>query len=113
MSHVSNLALEIHDLDVLKTACEDNGLTFVEGQRTYKWFGRFLNDSDVGRSTVDSGFNPEDFGKCEHAIRVPGSQYEIGVVKNPSGDGYRLIYDEWGTGGEQIAKKCGLSLIHI
>ena len=106
MSHVSNLVLEILDLDVLKTACNQMGLTFVENQKTYAWYGTYLADSDVGRSTVTSGFNPEDFGKCEHAITVPGSSYEIGVVRNPSGNGYRLIYDEYGQ-GQSIAKHCG------
>jgi len=107
MSHVANVEVEINDLTALKTACGKLGLTFLEGKRTYKWFDRYLADSDVGRQTVEDGFKPEDFGKGEHAIKVPGSEYEVGVVKNPTGNGYRLIYDEYGSQGQAITKRLG------
>ena len=107
MSHVANVEVEINDLTALKTACGKLGLEFVQGQTTYKWFDRYLADSNVGRQTVRDGFRPEDFGKCEHAIRVPGSNYEVGVVKNPTGNGYRLIYDEYGSQGRAITKRLG------
>ena len=107
MSHVANVEVEINDLTALKTACGKLGLEFVQGQTTYKWFDRYLADSNVGRQTVRDGFRPEDFGKCEHAIRVPGSNYEVGVVKNPTGNGYRLIYDEYGSQGQAITKRLG------
>jgi hypothetical protein len=61
----------------------------------------------VGRQTVEDGFKPEDFGNGEHAIAVPGSDYEVGVVKNPTGNGYRLIYDEYGPHGRAITKRLG------
>ena len=107
MSHVANVEVEINDLTALKTACGKLGLEFVQGQTTYKWFDRYLADSNVGRQTVRDGFRPEDFGKCEHAIKVPDSNYEVGVVKNPTGNGYRLIYDEYGSQGRAITKRLG------
>jgi len=107
MSHVANVEVEINDLTALKTACDKLGLEFVQGQTTYKWFDRYLADSNVGRQTVRDGFRPEDFGKCEHAIKVPDSNYEVGVVKNPTGNGYRLIYDEYGSQGQVITKRLG------
>jgi hypothetical protein len=107
MSHVANVEVEINDLTALKTACDKLGIEFVQGQTTYKWFDKYLADSDIGRQTVRDGFKPEDFGTCEHAIRVPGSNYEVGVVKNPTGNGYRLIYDEYGSQGQAITKRLG------
>ena len=107
MSHVANVEVEINDLAALKSACAKLGIEFMEGQRTYAWFDRYLADSNEGRQTVRDGFRPEDFGKCEHAIKVPGSRYEIGVVKNPRGNGYRLIYDEYGQQGKVITDRLG------
>ena len=107
MSHVANVEVEINDLTALKTACATLGIEFVEGQKTYAWYGRYLADSDVGRDTVDSGFRAADFGTCEHAIKVPGSNYEVGVVTNPAGNGYRLIYDEYGVHGKAITTRLG------
>tara|TARA_R110000824_G_scaffold215949_2_gene402511 strand:+ start:3108 stop:3560 length:453 start_codon:yes stop_codon:yes gene_type:complete len=107
MSHVANVEVEINDLTALKTACDKLGLEFKQGQTTYEWFNSYLADSDVGRQTVRDGFKPEDFGKCEHAIKVPGSEYEVGVVKSPTGNGYRLIYDEYGSQGQAITKRLG------
>jgi hypothetical protein len=107
MSHVASVELVINDIASLEKACVNiPGLTFMEGQTTHKWYGKFLADSDVGRATA-AEFNAETFGTCEHAIKVEGGDYEIGVVKNPAGSGYRLVYDQWGSGGSNIAKKCG------
>ena len=107
MSHVASVELVINDIPSLKKACENiPELTFMEGQTTHEWYGNFLADSDVGRATAQE-FDAATFGTCEHAIKVEGSSYEIGVVKNPTGSGYRLIYDQWGSGGKAIADKCG------
>ena len=106
MSHVASVELVINDVDSLKQACENiEGLHFMQGQTTHKWYGKFLADSDVGRQTAEE-FNAETFGTCDHAIKVDGSGYEIGVVKNPTGTGYRLIYDQWSSDGRDIAEKC-------
>lgn len=95
MSHVVDLNLVIKDLDSLKKACEELGLELVEGQKTYKWFGTFMGDSPL-----PEGFTAKDLGKCEHAIRVPGSNtaYEIGIVKRKDGNGYTALWDFWNGG---------------
>jgi hypothetical protein len=62
MSHISKIELEVNDLATLKRACARLGLRFVENQKTFKWFGY-------------------DEGRCDHAIKVPGAAYEIGVTK--------------------------------
>ena len=95
MSHVANVKLEVHDLDALREAVgKIDGLTWCEGQTTYQWYGKWLNDWHGDQAAADSGFDPATFGQCEHAIKADGATYEIGVVPNPTGKGYRLIYDK-------------------
>jgi hypothetical protein len=113
MSHVSNVELNVTDLDALREAVgQTNGLTWSEGQCSYKWYGKWMNDFHGSSAAVDNGFNAADFGKSEHAIKVEGAEYEIGVVKNPTGEGYRLLYDNYDS-GTRIAKRYGTPLLAI
>lgn len=86
MSHVARVEMEVQDLAALKAAVKAAGLEWKEGQKKFKWYG--------------SGIKTEDYGKCEHAIGVPGSKeaYEIGVCKNPKGTGHVLVWDFWQGG---------------
>ena len=86
MSHISKIELVIHSLEDLKEACRQLGFEFMENQKTYKWFGRW-----VGDTPLPEGVKIEDIGKCDHAIRVPGCAYEVGVIKR--GDHYILLWD--------------------
>ena len=111
MSHLTSIKTVVKDVAALKQACSDLGLTFLEGKKTFAWYGRFMNDWSEERSAVAQGYDPAKFGQCEHAIGVPGSTYEIGVVANPAGDGLVLQFDEFGPGQRIIAKTgdgCGL-----
>lgn len=102
MSHLARIELEINDLETLKTACERLGLEFKEGQKTYKWYGTWIGDTPL-----PEGMPLDQLGKCDHAISVPGAQYEIGIVKR---DGkYILLWDFWYRGGleEKIGKNGG------
>ena len=103
MSHVAKIELEILSLEDLKLACKRLGFTFSENQKTYAWYGRW-----VGDSPLPEGILQDDLGKCDHAIRVPGCNYEIGVVKR--GSKYILLWDSWHRGGleEKIGKDAGL-----
>lgn len=92
MSHVVTIDCEINDLDSLKSACDRLGFEFKEGQRSYQWFGRW-----VGDSPMPEGMTTADLGHCDHAIKVPGSQYEVGVRSKPGG-GYGLVWDYWDHG---------------
>jgi hypothetical protein len=92
MSHVSEIELKIKSMDALKAACKRLGLEFVEGQKTYKWYGRFMGDYKI-----PEWLKVEDLGKCEHAIRVPGASYEIGIVER-EGE-IKLLWDFWSSGG--------------
>lgn len=100
MSHVAKIEIEIKDLVALVAACRRIGCTLVQGQRTYAWYGHH-----VGDYPLPEGFKAEDMGHCEHAIRVPGADYEIGVVARRDGKpGYTLLWDFWGG---QLARQLG------
>jgi hypothetical protein len=112
MSHVTDVKLTIKDLDAVEEACEALGLELVREKKTFEWYGRWVNDFRGATAAVDQGFDPATFGQCEHAIRIKGAakgSYEIGLVKDPSGDGYRLLYDAWGN-GQNLERAAGKGL---
>jgi len=88
ISHVSRIELEIRSLDALIEACNRLGFRFVKNQNTYKWYGRWIGDSPL-----PDGIRKQDLGKCDHAIKIPDCNYEIGVVKK--GGIYILLWDSW------------------
>ena len=111
MSHIVSIKTQLTDLDAIKAAARELGLTFVEHQRTYKWWGE-----SVGDYPLPQGFKKEDLGQCEHAIKVPGTPWEIGVAhtRNPDGtktNGYTLLCDFYGHRGLPIAKALGGTFI--
>ncbi|MGD0399398.1 MAG: DUF1257 domain-containing protein [Syntrophobacteraceae bacterium] len=95
MSHIAKITLEINNLEILKLACERLGLEFMENQQTYKWYGTWIGDTPL-----PEGISIHDLGKCDHAIRVPGAQYEIGIVKRDRK--YILLWDFWNQGGLEL-----------
>lgn len=103
MSHISKVEVEIQSLDELNEACEQLGIRFVRGQKTYKWYGRYMNDYPL-----PEGVKPQDLGKCDHAIQVPGCAYEIGLIEN-AGKKFTLIWDFWNSGGleQKLGKGIG------
>jgi len=87
MSHISTIEIEIRDLDTLKRACLALDLEFLQDRRQFRYYAGFAS--------------------CEHAIRVPGAGYELGVVRNESG--YGLLWDSWRAGGlvERLGESAG------
>ena len=79
------------DLPTLKAACESLGYKWLEGQKQYKWFGRF-----VGDYPLPEGITADELGKCDHAVKIPGAKYEVGIVKK--GDKWIILYDFWQEG---------------
>jgi len=102
MSHISKIELEITDLATLRQACERLQLQFMENQTTYSWYG-----TSIGDTPLPEGITASDLGKCDHAIRVPGAQYEIGIVKRDRK--YILLWDSWHQGGleQKLGKNAG------
>ena len=74
MSHISQIEVEIKDLKALKLACEQLGFDFMENQKEYRWYGKWL-----GKQPLPAGITEEELGKCDHAIHVPTGVFEIGV----------------------------------
>ena len=104
MSHVATIDIVISDLDALEAACKENGWRLMRGQKTYKWYGTWVNDYHGADAAYKHGVNPKSYGKCEHAIKVGGAgAYEIGVSRNEAGD-LVLIWDFYGG---SIEKACG------
>ena len=93
MSHVVKQEFAFRDLRDVKAACAEKGWTFVEGQTRYAWYGRH-----VGDYKLPEGRKISDLGTCSHAIRVPGAQYEIGVIAREDGS-YALEWDFYRPGG--------------
>lgn len=101
-SHVVSVNVEIKDLAALRRAAEKLGLEFREGQRTYRWYGRW-----VGDYKLPEGVTQDQLGKCDHALAVAGnpSAYEVGIVSQPDGT-FKLMWDFW-AGGYGLQEKIG------
>ena len=85
MSHISKIELEVKDLAVLSQACTRLGLEFIRGQKQFKWYGKDAC--------------------CDHVIKVPGADYEIGVVKDKHR--YELNCDYYDSRIEQVIGRQG------
>ncbi len=99
MSHVATVETKLTDLQAVKAACERMGWQFVEGQKKYAWYGRSVGDYSAADNALDHGMTEADLGKCDHAIKVPGAKYEIGLVKKDNG--YVPAWDWYAAGGLQ------------
>lgn len=100
MSHVVAIDTQVTDLPALQRACSELGLTLVLNQKTFAWFGKWVNDYHAQDAAFNLGIKPEDYGKCDHAIKVPGSNYEIGLVKVKGSASWKIVFDFYGTGRE-------------
>jgi hypothetical protein len=85
MSHISKIELEVKDLNILGQACRRLGMEFIRGQRSFKWYS---NESP-----------------CDHAIKIPGADYEIGVI-NREGR-YELNCDFYDQNLEKVIGRQG------
>jgi hypothetical protein len=117
MSHIESVSVVITDIKALEAACTRLGVELVKGKTSYNWFGR-----SVGDYPIPAGFKAEDLGKCDHVIRVPGVNYEVGVVPARNADGtpakgYTLLYDFWSGGaghdGGKLKQKFGAGLTKL
>jgi hypothetical protein len=80
MSHISKIELEVKDLGTLGQACTQLGLTLIRNQKTFRWYGKEA--------------------ACDHAIHVPGVDYEIGIQKKS--DLYELSCDFFDRGLKKV-----------
>lgn len=100
MSHVVAGSVVVNDLELLKKVIEKHfpKLKWMEGQKTYSWFGSWQADYSKDDAAYKNGIDVEDYGKCSSAIRMDGVTYEIGVCKRKDGQGYSLVWDFWADG---------------
>ena len=83
MSHISKIELEVKDLGILGQACSE----LVRNRKTFRWYGKEA--------------------PCDHAIKVPGAEYEIGLTQR--NDCYELNCDFYDRNLEKkIGSKGGL-----
>ena len=89
MSHNEVIELEVDDLKTLANTAKRLGGQLMLNEKTYKWFGR-----NVGDYPLPEGIAVSDLGKCEHKIKFPGINYEVGVIKSKTSRGaYSLLWD--------------------
>jgi hypothetical protein len=67
-----------------------------------------VNDYHGQDAAYHHGINPDNYGSCDHAVRVPGADYEVGVVPTP--DGYKFVWDSWESGG--LSHQSGHNPLH-
>lgn len=100
MSHLVTIATQLRDLAASRAACKRMGWELLEGQKTFEWYGRYVGDYRAfEKQLTDLGIKTEDYGKCDHAIKVPGAEYEIGLVQK--GDQLVPLWDAYKPGGLQ------------
>jgi hypothetical protein len=99
MSHVKAGLGIIKDIECLKRAvAKFPQLKFLEDHTTYAWNGEFYDDWGEQNEHLTArarGIDPSQYGQCDHAIRLPGCTYEIGVTKRKDGQGWSLVWDVW------------------
>jgi hypothetical protein len=94
MSHNEVIDLEVTDLKTLTNTAKRLGGELKLNQKSYKWYGR-----NVGDYPLPEGIQVSDLGKCEHAIKFPGINYEVGVIKSKTQKGaYELLWDFYDRG---------------
>lgn len=88
MSHITEIKVNIQNLEALKKACDAIGLQFVENKTQHKYFAGSM-------------------AKCDHVIRLKDNPnaYEIGVIKNSDGT-YKLNWDVF-SGGKGMVDAVG------
>lgn len=98
----------VTDLACLRAAVAKlAGIHWKEGQRTFSWYGKWVGDYSADDAAYKLGIDTKDYGRCEHAIKVDGSRYEIGVMKRKDGKGYSLVFDFYGGNGHKIQEMVG------
>ena len=85
MSHISKIELQVNDLSVLGSACARLGLELIRSKTSFKWYGKDA--------------------PCTHAVRVPGANYEIGIIDRDGG--FELNCDFYDRNLEKVIGRNG------
>lgn len=108
MSHVVSSKSTITDLDCLEAVLAKHfpGMTLVRNKTNYNWYGRWVKDYHGSDAAYKNGVRPEDFGKCDHVIKLAGCEYEVGLCKVEGKEGWTAVWDFYGD-GRHLSKAMG------
>lgn len=89
MSHNVKVNIRLRDLDAAAAAITRLGGELKLGQKTHRYY--------AGQRQ-----------KCDHAIALPGSEYEIGLTQ--TSDGFQPAFDNFGASGRALEAAFGINL---
>lgn len=113
MSHVVTSPCIITDLECLERALKKfPKLKLLKDKKTYKWYGKWMNDYDAKDAAYKLGIDPKQYGKCEQCLHMDGVEYEIGVVKRMDGKGWSLVWDFFAD-GHRLSEYIGVGAEHL
>jgi len=125
LSHVVGSDIGFADPPAMAAACAELGLEWCEGATTYAWYSRWVDDSvslfpwerifgatEAARlqalpKEARKEFMNAFLGRCSHKIRVPGTAYEVGVIRRPSDGKWALLWDSYGDAGRAVNAAMG------
>jgi len=116
MSHIVTYDVEIDPerLDVLRRTCERLGWQFHQNQQTYCWFGQWVGNSPIPEKLLTADelaminrlslparkeWMNNKLARCQHCISVPGCDYDIALMPNPTTGKLIAYFDDWYSGG--------------
>jgi hypothetical protein len=89
MSHFSQFVSKLNDLDSVKAACDELGLSIR------------------ANSTVKGYYSDSRSVKADFVISWPDCQYEVGLVRDAKTGHFTLVYDTWnGNVEKKLGKGC-------
>lgn len=92
MSHMNTYQANLDSIEALKDACRTLKLTFREGKTTARYYR--------GQEAP-----------CLHAIELPNTTYEVGVVQGEQQGTYALMMDEFDRNVTQAVGPKGSQLV--
>lgn len=99
MSHVTCSVGAITDLDCVEAILPRYPkLKLLRNQKSYPWFGSWQDDFDTDAAAYHRGIDVSQYGHCDHALELQGCKYGIGLTKRKDGEGWSLVWDQWGQG---------------
>lgn len=90
MSHFTRHECKLDDMEAIKEACKELGVTLSEG-----------------KARVQGYYGAHGSIEADRVITVPGTHYQVGLVKNEKTGNYDLVYDGYdGTIEAKLGKGC-------
>jgi Protein of unknown function (DUF1257) len=91
MSHFSRVEVKLDDMEAIKEACKELGVTLSERKgQVAGYYGE--------RGSIEA----------DAVISIPGSHYQVGLVKNERTGNYDLVYDKFSGDIERaLGNNCG------